>query len=115
MRHFAVLIAFYFNGLGIEMNINPIRGQRFGKDLCGIAFFLAEKQWFILDDGDLRTETAKCLRQFASQWPASNHQQASRTFGQIEDALIGEVSRGGKPRNVRDKRTRSGGNTCGPE
>src|ERR1700722_7143520 len=89
-----LLISVHTNvdGFGIEMDADSVARQGVRKNLRGVALLIAEEHRIILDDADLRTQSTKGLREFASKRTAAENEQARRTFGEVEDIFIGEVT-----------------------
>ena len=90
---------------GVEMYLDAIAGQRVGKNLCGLAFFLAQELRFVLGDDDLGSQPAKGLRQFASQRAAADDQQTGGHSRQIKNSFVGQITR---RRQARESRRRLG-------
>jgi len=49
------------------MDVDPIAGQGVRKYLRRVALFIAKEHRILLRNGDLRTQSTKGLRQFASE------------------------------------------------
>jgi len=90
------------------MYLDTIPRKSVGKNLRGVAFFLAQEHWVALRDSDLGPQPAECLRQFTSQRTAADDQQTPRTLGQIKNIFVGQKPGVGKPRNRRELWPRAG-------
>src|SRR5580704_10388429 len=104
MDDFSFSVRMYLDGLAVEMDVDSVASQRFGKNLRRVALFVAEEHRIVLHDVNLRTQPAEGLRQFATERSAAENKQAPRTFVQIENIFIRQVSRGGNSRDRRNFR-----------
>src|SRR5207248_1399993 len=81
---------------------DPIARQRLRQKLRRIPLFVAEKHWFVLNQGHAGSQANKSLRELAADRAATDNEQPLRTLSQIEDVLVGEIPR---RLEARDRRT----------
>ena len=79
--------------------------------ICAASRSSLPKHRIVLHDTDLRAQSAKCLRQFASERTTADDQQALGAFGRVENIFIRQIARRGysgyrrKPPDARRSRS----------
>ncbi len=93
--------------LGVRPDLDPLAGERIEHDGGAFRIVLGERARRF-DHDHVRPQAAKRLRQLDPDRAAADHRQAPRTFGEIEDGLVGEISHPVEAGNRRHRRSGAG-------
>jgi hypothetical protein len=104
-----LLISFctHIAGFGVEMDANPIARQGVRENLRRVTLLIAQEHRIVLHDADLRTQSTKGLRQFASERTTAENEQTARAFLQVKNTFIGQITCLGDSGNRRKRRSRT--------